>query len=408
MRKTIKATGIIFILLTLILCLIIGFYYVILPDNFCISKGSSLNLETAVPIKAVSIAKTVPVFSDRTSSCNAQLMLFGAFPIKNVKVTENERPYLTPCGTPFGIKILTDGVVVTDFGYVDGERQRCPASECGIKTGDIIKTVNGAEISSSNDIASAVELNPVRTVIEAEREGKKLTFTAYPEKSSKDGSYKLGMWTRDSCAGIGTVTYYDEKSGTYGGLGHGVCDIDTGVLLPVSKGTIVNVSISSIIKGTSGNPGELSGTFLSKSASGNIMINSECGVFGRMDYAPVISAAMPMGYKQETETGKATILTTINGTEPKEYDIVIEKINYNSSKAVKNMVIRITDPELLSKSGGIVQGMSGSPIIQNGMLVGAVTHVFVNDTTRGYAIFAENMYSCQTGINGQSFEISAA
>ena len=407
MRKTIKATGIIFITLTLLLCLIIGFYYVVLPDNFCISKGASLQLDTAVPIKAVNLSASVPVFSDSKPTKSASLMLLGAFPIKTVKITETERPMLTPCGTPFGIKILTEGAVVTDFGYVDGDRQCSPACECGIKTGDIITKVNGVEIKSSSDISAAAQLNPDKTVIEAERNGKTLSFTAYPEKSAKDGRFKLGMWTRDSCAGIGTVTYYDERSGIYGGLGHGVCDVDTGVLLPVAKGNIVNLSINSIIKGSSGCPGELSGTFLSKSAKGNIMLNTQCGIFGRMDYMPVDSAAMPMGYKQEIETGNAKILTTISGTEPKEYDIVIEKINYNSTKAVKNMVIRITDPELLSKSGGIVQGMSGSPIIQNGMFVGAVTHVFVNDTTRGYAIFAENMYDCQKCISGQNYEKSA-
>lgn len=407
MRKTIKAVSIIIICFILLLCLIIGFYYAVLPDNFCISDNS-LQLNTAFPIAASSNDNAMTVFSEKKSESKTELKLFGAFPIKTVKVTKTTRPELIPCGTPFGIKILTDGAVVTDFGYVDGERQRCPAIECGIETGDIIKTINGVKVLSSNDISSAAQLNSKRTVIECERSGKEMVFTAYPEKSEKDGSYKLGMWTRDSCAGIGTMTYLDEKNGICAGLGHAVCDYDTGVILPVAEGSIVNVSISSIIKGMAGNPGELSGTFLSKSTNGNILLNSECGVFGYVDYMPVISAAMPMGYKQETETGEATILTTISGTEPKEYDIIIEKINYNSSQAVKNMVIRITDPELLSKSGGIVQGMSGSPILQNGRIVGAVTHVFVNDTTRGYAIFAENMYNCWSDNSESIYNIDAA
>ena len=168
--------------------------------------------------------------------------------------------------------------------------------------------------------------------------------------------------------------------------------MDTGEVLPVLKGDVVNVKIHDIVKGTVGTPGELRGSFVSNESCGTITVNNDSGVFGTMYEAPYYDRLVPMGLKQEIQTGKATILTTINGSTPKEYEIKIEKFNLFENSPTKNMVIRITDPELLELCGGIVQGMRGSPILQNGKLVGAVTHVFVNDPTRGYAIFAENMY----------------
>lgn len=342
-------------------------------------------METLFPIKAVSSGLSEDV----------TLKLFGCFPIKEVAVTQIGRPKLVACGTPFGLKILTDGVMVTGFGSV-GNGGVSPAEQCGVRKGDIITTINGISVKSSADVAAAVNAGNQSVSVTVMRGSEKLTYHVQ-SAIDENGQFRLGLWTRDSVAGIGTLTFYDKASGAFGGLGHSVCDIDTGVLLPVSQGEIIPVSISSVIKGVSGRPGELCGSFLSNeqgstnSALGSITGNRDEGVYGIFNpNTNVDGIELDMAFKQEIHTGAATILTTINGMSPKEYDIEIEKIDYNST-GVKNMVIKITDPELLALTGGIVQGMSGSPIIQDGRLAGAVTHVFVNDISRGYGIFAENM-----------------
>ena len=195
---------------------------------------------------------------------------------------------------------------------------------------------------------------------------------------------------RDSCAGIGTMTFIDAENGTFAGLGHGICDTVSGSLMPLEKGDIVNAEITSVTKSICGNPGALVGTFSDTSPKGTISANSELGIYGTLYNHDFSQNTVPVAFKQEVQRGKAQILTTVDDQPPKFYDISIEDISYNNNSP-KNMIIKITDKNLLAKTGGIVQGMSGSPIIQNNMLVGAVTHVFVNDTTEGYAVFAENM-----------------
>lgn len=299
---------------------------------------------------------------------------------------------LVPCGTPFGIKMLTDGVVVTDFGYVNGSvSQTSPAEAAGVKIGDIITAVNGKCVYTSEELTAAVQDNPELCTIELTRSGREIEINTVPVISAEDGSYKIGLWTRDSCAGIGTMTFYDPETGVFGGLGHAVSDISTGQQLPLLKGEITAVTITNVLKGSSGKPGELCGAFVSETETGIIEINSEYGVFGRSTAAPVRGEPLEAAYSGEIQKGKASIYTTISGMSPQEYEIEIVKIDRGSSSAVRNMTIRVTDKELLSKTGGIVQGMSGSPIIQNGKLIGAVTHVLINDSTMGYGVFIENM-----------------
>jgi stage IV sporulation protein B len=308
---------------------------------------------------------------------------------------------------PFGLKIKTDGALVTGMGDVAGSPS--PAREAGIKLGDVIKSVNGIDIERSSDITRAVQGSEDSiAVVDISRNGENLTFEISPIRCVRDNLYKLGLWVRASSAGIGTVTFYDPERGMFGGLGHGVCDVDTGKLLPLANGEAVSVTISGIVKGRPGEPGELNGSFMSRVPIGIIEQNTELGVFGTMNYAPTLESGIPMAFKQEVKVGPATILSTISGSTPKEYDIMIERLDFNDNSQVKNIVIRITDTELLSKSGGIVQGMSGSPIIQNNMLVGAVTHVFINDSSRGYAVFAENMYRRMTEYVPQGIVCSAA
>ena len=406
MKKFIYGIYISFISLTVLLFLQIAFYCTVVPDNFFREEKTAAGFDLkAYPDLSVQNAKTeaITVSSRSTAEQKMTVMLYGVIPIKDVTVTQASSPALIPSGEAFGLKMLTDGVYVTDYGNVDGVSSvRSPAREGGLLIGDVIVCANGQKVSSAAGLTQAVQLSPDRTVLTVVRDGSELTVILVPEKSRNDGMYKLGVWTRDSCAGIGTLTYYDKENMTYGGLGHSVCDADTGMILPLSSGETVPVCINDVIRGINGAPGELCGTFMSASATGSIELNTDCGIFG---YTAAIPDAepVPMAFKQEIEIGEATILTTVDGMTPQSYDIVIEKVNYNSDSAVKNMVIRITDQKLLSKTGGIVQGMSGSPIIQNGRLVGAVTHVFVNDVSRGYAIFAENMYANSINLTQSDF-----
>ncbi|MBQ3842105.1 MAG: SpoIVB peptidase [Ruminiclostridium sp.] len=302
-----------------------------------------------------------------------------------------ERKKVIVCGTPFGIKMLTEGVVVTDFGAVNGRiSQQSPAEAAGVRRGDIITSVNGVAINDSEALALAVQRDPVCT-IGVLRDGEPLTFTANAIESQTDGEYKLGMWTKDSVAGIGTMTYYDPETGVFAGLGHGVSDSATGVRMPLLSGEVTAVTITDIVRGSAGSPGELCGAFMSGVELGKLTYNSDFGIFGECPEPPILAEPVEVAQRSEVRTGSAVICTTTGGMMPKEYAIEIVTIDRNSTSPAHNMTIRITDSDLLSRTGGIVQGMSGSPIMQDGRLVGAVTHVLVNDSAMGYAVFADNM-----------------
>ena len=380
-----------------------AFYNSVLPDNFYRSTNESFQVSAypALSAEEKEAVKPAAAALDRDGSkTRMTVMLYGIIPIKDVTVSYVNSPKLIPSGEAFGLKMLTDGVMITEYGTVEGASSvLSPAKEGGLLPGDVIVSANGVKISSGDQLTKAVQLNGAQTNLTILRGEEKIHISLTPAKSKTDGLYKLGIWTRDSCAGIGTITYYDPQNSSYGGLGHSVCGTDTGNILPLSQGETVPVSINNVIKGLNGCPGELCGTFLSAAATGSILMNTDCGIFGESFNIPQ-SGAIPLGLKQEVEIGEATVLTTLEGSTPKPYTVMIEKVNFNSDSAVKNMVIRITDKELLAKTGGIVQGMSGSPIIQNGKLVGAVTHVFVNDISRGYGIFAENMYDISSAIGG--------
>ncbi len=379
---------------------ILGYYSSSLPDSYFVEKGETLTLSTALNIEACPENLTVPSYvSDNFSGSDTNtLKLFGVIPIKDVEVTSVNTPLLTVGGNPFGIKLLMDGVMVVGVGAVDGGRS--PAEEAGIRTGDIIVSVNGEDINSNVQLQDAIQISDgssseIPVIIN--RNGIESVLNLEPVFSEADGSYKAGMWVRDSSAGIGTITFYEQESGCFGGLGHPICDIDTGEIIPISRGEVVPVSINGVKKGVAGSAGELQGCFTSDKACGSLSSNNIYGVFGTLDKSPNFTQPIPMGLKQDVHTGSATIMTTVDGTEPEEYSIEIEKIDYKNSEGSKNMIIRITDEKLLAETGGIVQGMSGSPIIQDGKLIGAVTHVFVNEPERGYAVFSENMYEFGKG-----------
>ena len=402
MRKIIKVlTSALAVACSLLFSAVIH-YSEYLPDRFSSDSGV-IHLNTALKITAVPSENLSPALSLSNSpdTSSVQLMLMGVIPVKNAEVHKIIRPELTPCGKPFGIKMLMDGVMVIRTGNTkSGTKDVSPAADADIRKGDIIKSVNGNPVYSYHDIEEYAEKSCGREIsLTILRDGTKMVKNLRPAVSDTDKTPKLGLWVRDSSAGIGTVTYCDTETGTFAGLGHPVCDSDTGRIIPMSEGEVMSVSISGVKKGKAGSPGELQGFFCEPDCCGALDSNSSCGVFGTIDRDFSENEKLPVAMAHEVCTGEAHIYSTVEGTEPETYTIDIKKIIYEPRNSSHNMIIKITDPELISKTGGIVQGMSGSPIIQNGMLVGAVTHVFVNDPTMGYAIFCENMYS-ECGGNG--------
>ena len=354
------------------------------PDEVFIEKGESVEVKCPIPLRAES------VMNADGESYNLKLTTNAGTLVKNVEIREIEKHRLIPAGIPFGIKMFTKGVMVVGLSDIEKDgRLINPAKDCGIKCGDIILKIDGKEVSSNEDVGKIINSSNGRDVaVTLQKKGQTKTVSLKPAKSS-DG-YKAGMWVRDSSAGIGTMTFYDPLSDSFGGLGHPVCDVDTGEILPIDHGKAVGVTITGVIKGEKGTPGELRGVF-SNLNIGNLYDNRESGIFGKAENIKYTARPVEAASKHEIHEGSAYILTTVEGNSPKPYKIEIEKISMREKNTSKNMIIRITDPALLQKTGGIVQGMSGSPIIQDGKLIGAVTHVFVNDPTRGYGIFIENM-----------------
>ncbi|MEE1280438.1 MAG: SpoIVB peptidase [Oscillospiraceae bacterium] len=370
-------------------------------DNYFVTEGQSL--EVSQYVKAVPLEESLPSNSakDGRTVLN-ELKLLGIFPIKTVAVSTAAEKCVVPGGIPFGIKMISDGVMVTAVSAINcSGKLQSPARDVGIKSGDVIVSINGEIMRSNADVVSAVNMadGAALKVTVRHQNGNTEQMDVKAAFDPADKSYKLGIWVRDSSAGIGTVTFYDPQSGIFGGLGHAVCDSDTGNALTLLEGEIVGAEIDGVTKGKNGAPGQLSGHFSPFAGAGNILKNDDTGVYGTLNRVKVLSQAIPVAFKQDIKTGKATILTTISGTEPEEYEIEIERICTGVSRLTKNMVVHITDKRLLNETGGIVQGMSGSPILQDGKLVGAISHVFVNDPARGYAIFAENMLESAQGIS---------
>lgn len=366
------------------------------PSTINTTNGGDINIAWDLPI-TTKIVDGNDILNTNVSNTNSinqtgELMLFDCIPIKQVSINYTDIKYVTPCGTPFGIKIYTNGLVVVGISDIETSNgTKNPCKDAGIKEGDIITKINNKNVTTNEDILNAVKNSNGKSLkFSICRNNKNIITNILPVKS-KTGEYKVGLWVRDSCAGIGTLTFYDNDNNKFAGLGHGICDIDTNELMPVLKGEIVKASIISIKKGIVGTPGELCGIFTDNTVIGNVTLNDELGIYGNMDSCPINAKKLPVAKKQQVQKGYAQILTTIDDGEPKYYDIEIVSVDYSENQETKNMVIKIVDEELLNKTGGIVQGMSGSPIIQNEQLVGAVTHVFVNNPTQGYGVFAENM-----------------
>lgn len=350
-----------------------------LPDRYYLAKGSRFSLGDSSLIQTSSNdGYPLSVYSSTGNTFRMDLKLLGLINIKPVSVQVVDRRVVALCGTPFGIKMVTDGVMVVGTGAITDCNSRAvsPAQIAGIQEGDIILSINGEKISSKKQLTKLVESSAGQPLSLVVRRGEQLTsLHLSPVRSSLDNSYHLGLWVRDSSAGIGTMTFYDPNNGCFAGLGHAICDVDTGQLMPLSQGKIVEASIIGVHAGKSGSPGQLQGAFVANRSIGSLYTNSYNGVYGRLMNQPVDARTIPMAQCQEVRQGPVKILTTVSGQKPQLFDACIEKLSLSQDEPTKNMVLRITDPDLLELSGGIVQGMSGSPIIQDGMLVGAVTHV---------------------------------
>lgn len=295
-------------------------------------------------------------------------------------------------GQPFGVKFYNDGVMVIELEeFFNGSHYVCPAKEGGLQVDDVIKKVNGIEIKTNEDLQeTATGCGGKGMSFIIERDGKELCKTVKPQANTV-GTYLLGAWVRDSCAGIGTVTYYNPDNNYFAALGHGICDRDTGAMMPLGEAEIVGASISSVERSSTGKAGSLNGYFTDKTL-GTVTNNTINGIYGTIiDNSYLSGDRFEIAEFDEIQTGDAQIITTINGERPESYDLKITSIRNDNPRNNENFVIKVTDKRLLDECGGIVQGMSGSPIVQNGKLIGAVTHVFLNNPEEGYGVAAQFM-----------------
>ena len=330
---------------------------------------------------------TVPIYY----AINIQATLPSAIPAESINISTQSIHSVIPCGDIIGIKIHTDGVPIIAISYAEDTSgaYHTPAKDSGLKSGDIITKLGGVSVRNSKHFSDIVEKNESNALaVEYIRGGESHNAVVTPTLTGN--GYRIGAWVRDSTAGIGTVTFIDPQSKIFAALGHGISDADTGQLFTVAKGSITECDIASVKQGKHGTPGELKGIFTDNDM-GVILENSPIGLYGIADSDSMLRREpIPVAARFEVHTGAAQILSSLNGSSVESYDVEIEKVMMHNSDG-KGMIIRVTDPELLDKTGGIVQGMSGSPIIQDGKLAGAVTHVLVNDPTRGYGIFIEHM-----------------
>lgn len=391
MKKAVKTIQ--YILLTLTLCflslLVYSFYTV--PDEIYSVSDEEIKVNDFYTITYEEDELTGINQRSKAGKYQVKISLFNAIPVKNSSLTVSERKYVTLSGKIIGLRLFTDGVMIVGIDSIDTESGSVsPGYSAGLQKGDVICSINGIMTESSSKVNELITQSEGRVLeVEYIRNGEHLKTNFTPVFSLSEQKYKGGLWVRDSAAGIGTMTFYDSETGAFAALGHAVCDIDTGEILPLSNGDIVNAGITSCTKGTNGKAGELCGIFKSDSI-GVLLKNTECGIFGILNTCNEDTGKVPVATEHEVEKGPAQIISTVDENGAQYYDIEITKISKYDSEH-KNMVIEVTDEELIEKTGGIVQGMSGSPIVQNGKLVGAVTHVLVGDPTKGYGIFIDNM-----------------
>ena len=394
MKKIGKITTLFFLLVIYIyICSIHS-----IPDHLIIFEGEDISIKPMLGIQ-IEDSQVLQASSNndiqKVSSLgklDLGVSLFNSFHIKDVSVNVLPNTKVVPIGSSVGMKLYTSGVLVVGMSEIEGQK---PYEKSDIEEGDRIVAINKEKINTTDQLIKTVNnSNGNNLSIEYIRDEATCTTSIQPVKT-KNNEYKIGLWVRDAAAGVGTLTFYEPSTGNYGALGHGILDIDTSKLIEIAKGELVSTQILSIQKGERGNPGEVRGTIEGGTTLGTVAKNTALGIYGRLTNKSNLHIseqdAVDVAFRDEVKEGKATILCQLDNGEKKEYEIEIKKIYKNNTSDNKSFVIKVTDEALLEKTGGIIQGMSGSPILQNGKFVGAVTHVLVNDPTMGYGVFADMM-----------------
>lgn len=402
MKKNLKRLFLVFFLMVV-------YVYVIvidtMPDELVVFEGENIKLRTLLGFSIESNSDTIETSSSNGETVEAsksgtttlEVSLFNNILIKNVSVDVLPRTKVIPVGNIAGLKLYTNGVLVVGMSEIEGadKKKHRPYENTGIKEGDRIVEINENKISSTEDLIETVNASSGNDIQVKYIHGEETKECSITPVQTANQEYKLGLWVRDSAAGVGTVTFYDPETKTFGALGHGITDIDTEELINIASGEFVTTRVLSITKGESGNPGKIQGTVDNQKNIGTIYKNTKFGIYGKVDNLSSLnldtSKEMEVALREEIKTGKATILCSLDNNQAQEYEIEIEKVYVDNNYDNKSMRIKVTDERLLEKTGGIIQGMSGSPIIQNGKFVGAVTHVLVNNPTEGYGVFGDIM-----------------
>ncbi len=356
------------------------------------------NSESVISLNGDSLSDKLEISSQKTGTAELHFDLLGLIPVKNVSVTVGEERMLVPGGQSIGVMLYTDGALIvgcSDIELSDGTFVN-PGKEAGLKPGDVIKSVNGTEIQNAShltDLINNIAYGDITLGIE--RDGKQMMISVQSAEDSYDDKFRLGLWVRDSTAGVGTLTYYDPVMQKFGGLGHAITDVDTGELLSVKNGEVIFSEILEVVKSSEGSPGSLRGSFdPTKEVFGDIIENTNYGLYGNCEQVlnnSIYPNMLPAGSHNDVHTGPATILCSTDSSGIHEYECEIISVARQFRPSQKSFVIEVKDEELLNITGGIVQGMSGSPVIQDGKLIGAVTHVLVNEPTRGYGLYIDWM-----------------
>ena len=394
--------------LLLVFFLLIIFTYVVaienLPNQIVVFEGENISLRTLFGFNIITDLETIETAStkataitDNLGKATMKVSLFDSLVVKDINVEILPKTTVIPVGSIAGVKLYTNGVLVVGMSEIEGidNKKYKPYENSGIKEGDMITEINNILIDSTEELIEVVNQaqgNPVKIKYIQDEQTKECSIE--PVKTT-NLEYKLGLWVRDSAAGVGTVSFYEPSAKTFGALGHGITDIDTGELINIASGEFVTTKILNIIKGESGNPGKIQGTVENQTNIGKIYKNTQFGIYGKVDNLSSLnidtSKEMQVALREEIKEGKATILCSLDNQNVQEYEIEIEKVYTENNYNNKSIKIKVIDDRLLEKTGGIIQGMSGSPIIQNGKFVGAVTHVLVNNPQEGYALFADMM-----------------
>ena len=394
--------------LSLILILLVSYFYtcsmISIPRNIVIMEGENLNLKMATGLSLTSqdqdtVLTASNINKQKISEAGVEklrLNLFGNIKIKDVNVDVVPKTKVIPIGTAIGMKLYTKGVLVVGMSQIKdaNDEKKRPYENSGIEQGDTIIAINNNEVSNTNELIEEVNnSNGNAITVKYEKNNETLETSITPVKSGNE--YKLGLWVRDAAAGVGTLTFYEPNTNSFMALGHGISDIDTEKIVDIASGELITASILTIKKGVKGTPGEIRGTIENGNNIGKIGKNTNLGVYGTVTNKNYLDISgmeeMEVATRSEIQEGKAQIICQLDNNGRKTYEKKIKKIYLANNTDNKSMLIKVTDKELLEKTGGIIQGMSGAPVIQNGKFVGAVTNVLVNDPTQGYAIFGDMM-----------------